>query len=731
MPTADALDSALDVLRQYWGYDELRPFQREAVAAGLNGRDSLVVLPTGGGKSLCYQLPAVCQEGLAIVVSPLIALMKDQVDSLRECGIPAAAVHSALPPAERREIADDIRANRLKLLYVAPERLCTERMLDFLAECPVSFIAIDEAHCISNWGHDFRPEYRLLGQLRDRFPGVALHAYTATATEAVRRDIASQLNLHDPDVIVGLFDRPNLNYRVAPRGDLWQQVTDVVERYRGESGVIYSISRREVDELAERLKRAGYRAVPYHAGLSDVDRHRHQDAFLNDKADIVVATVAFGMGIDKTNVRYVIHTAAPKSVESYQQESGRAGRDGLPSDCCLFFGTRDFVTWRKMQDQLTGQAAEQALVNLREIERFCTGATCRHRTLVEYFGQTYEGENCGACDICTDPTALLDDALIVGQKILSCVIRVKEGFGADYVAQVLTGSKDQRILANGHDQLSTYNLLGNCRKAEVRQWIDQLAGQGFLEPTGEFRVLCVTPAGRQLLKGEAAPRLSKRSQAAPAKASGSRRAAVADFDVALFERLRTLRRELAEARGVPPFVVFGDVTLQDLARRKPTTLEEFLETYGVGEKKCNEYGEIFLKAIADGEDSAPPALSVRGPESPGDVKPPSSSQLAADELFRAGHSIAEAAATLGRAESTTRQYLVDFLERDGRCNPAPWVSPEVFTQVDSTARELGDFRLKPIFDQLGGAVSYDQLHVAVACLRNALKSATSGELMAE
>lgn len=722
MPTAASLDSAREILRKYWGYEDLRPSQREAVAAGLNSRDSLVVLPTGGGKSLCYQLPAVCQEGMAIVVSPLIALMKDQVDSLKECGIAAAAVHSALSPAERRDIADDIRANRIKLLYVAPERLCTERMLDFLAERPVSFIAIDEAHCISNWGHDFRPEYRLLGQLRDHFPGIALHAYTATATESVRQDIAAQLHLREPEIVVGAFDRPNLNYRIAPRGDVWQQVTEVIDRNRGESGVIYCISRREVDETAERLKRSGYKAVPYHAGLSDVDRHRHQDAFLNDQADIVVATVAFGMGIDKPNVRYVIHTAAPKSIENYQQESGRAGRDGLPADCCLFFGTRDFITWRKMQDQLTGQAAEQALVNLREMERFCTGATCRHRALVEYFGQSLEGDNCGACDICTDPTALLDDALVVGQKILSCVIRVKEGFGADYIAQVLTGSRDQRILANGHDQLSTYGLLANCRKAEVRQWIDQLAGQGFVEPTGEFRVLCVTPSGRQLLKGDITPRLTQRGKAAPAKPSSSRRAVAADFDVALFERLRVLRRELAEARGVPPFVVFGDVTLQDLARRKPTSLEEFLDVYGVGQKKCAEYGELFLNAIAEADDSTQGAPA---PTETGEPKPPGQSQLAADELFRAGCSIAEVAAQLNRAESTTRQYLVDFLEREGRCSPEPWVAPEVFAQIDAAARELGDFRLTPICEHLGKAVPYDQLHVAVACLRNALKASSA------
>ena len=391
--------SLLEVLQKHWGYDSFRPLQREAMEAVLAGRDSVVVLPTGGGKSLCYQVPAVLMDGLAVIVSPLISLMKDQVDGLRECGIPAAAVHSALGPRERQEIADDIRADRLKLLYVAPERLCTARMLDFLQQRNVSFIAIDEAHCISNWGHDFRPEYRMLGELRERFPKVGVHGYTATATAEVRRDIATQLALQQTEFLVGNFDRPNLNYRVLRRARSGEQIHEVLQRHTGESGIIYCISRKEVDSLTGTLKEAGYKAAAYHAGLSDEERHRNQDAFLNEQVDVVVATVAFGMGIDKSNVRFVMHTGAPKSLEHYQQETGRAGRDGLEAECVLLHSGKDFMVWRKLNDQLVGDARTQLERNLRGMESFCTSVTCRHRALVEHFGQTYEGENCGACDV--------------------------------------------------------------------------------------------------------------------------------------------------------------------------------------------------------------------------------------------------------------------------------------------------------------------------------------------
>jgi RecQ family ATP-dependent DNA helicase len=387
-------------LRRYWGYDALRPLQAEAMTRVLSGRDSLVVLPTGGGKSLCFQLPAVCQEGMALVVSPLISLMKDQVDSLRACGVPAAFINSSLSTEERRRVAEQVERRELKLLYVAPERLLNGRTLDFLQTAGISLIAIDEAHCISSWGHDFRPEYRGLSVLKERFPDLGVHAYTATATPRVRQDIARQLSLVDPVHLVGNFDRPNLTYRVYAAQQRFGPVCQVLTRHRDESGIVYCISRKEVEQMAGGLRELGIRAAPYHAGLPDAERKRNQDAFLRGEVSVIVATVAFGMGIDKPNVRFVIHARMPKSLEHYQQESGRAGRDGLDSECVLFFSRGDFFTWRKMLESDSREALHTAMQSLQSMLNFCEKATCRHAGLLRYFGQKPDRTNCGACDVC-------------------------------------------------------------------------------------------------------------------------------------------------------------------------------------------------------------------------------------------------------------------------------------------------------------------------------------------
>ncbi len=719
-PTAATLTSLRAALLKYWGYDSFRPLQAEAMQAVLAHRDSVVVLPTGGGKSICFQAPAVTMPGLAIVVSPLISLMKDQVDALRECGIPAACVNSSQSASERQRVASAIRAGELKLLYVAPERLCTDKMLDFLSNVNVTFIAIDEAHCISAWGHDFRPEYRMLKQLREHFPNIGVHAYTATATEQVRQDIIEQLGLKSPEMLVGSFDRPNLVYRVARRDDLLKQVRSVVDANPKESGIIYCISRREVDELAEVLSRAGYKTRPYHAGLSDVERNRHQDEFLNDDIQIVVATVAFGMGIDKSNVRYVIHTGAPKSLEHYQQETGRAGRDGLEASCWLIWGVANFITWRKMLGDLPEDAFRQADDSLRSMERFCNGVVCRHRVLVEHFGQTYTTENCGACDVCLDQLDLVSDPLVTAQKILSCVVRVKESYGAEYVAQVLTGSQEARIVDNGHDKLTTWGLLKEEKKTNVRDWIEQLTSQGYMERVGEYNVLHVTPTGWQILRAELTPRLLKPAAKKTASSRSTKPEATSweGVDTDLFEALRVLRRQLATEHNVPPFIIFADTSLRDMARRKPTTLADFRLVHGVGDKKTSEYGAIFTEAIAShtqGRGQTTPAATAPQPTREA-VALNASRQLAFD-MFQEGKSIAEVSAKLSRAVSTVSQYLAEFIEQMEISDPAPWVDAETHAKVRAARKQFPDDRLKPIFEALNGSIPYDAIRLSLACIK--------------
>ena len=724
---ADPMSSLTSVLKQYWGYDSFRPLQAEAMRAIMENRDSVVVLPTGGGKSICFQAPAVAMSGLAVVGSPLISLMKDQVDALTECGIPAACVNSSMSNSERLTVANAVRQRELKLLYVAPERLCSDKMLDFLETSQVSFFAIDEAHCISAWGHDFRPEYRMLQQLRTRFPGIGVHAYTATATEHVRRDISDQLGLRDPEWLIGSFDRPNLVYRVQRKSDVLKQVRSVIDAHPNESGIIYCISRREVDEIAQLLSRAGYKTRPYHAGLSDADRIKHQDEFLNDKTHIIVATVAFGMGIDKSNVRYVIHTGAPKSLEHYQQETGRAGRDGLEAECWLLWATANFITWRKMQEDLPSDARNLAYESLKGIERFCTGVVCRHKALVEHFDQPFESTNCQACDVCLDQLDLVSDPIVVSQKILSCVVRVKETFGADYVAQVLVGSKDARILGNGHDELSTYGLLKDERKEAVRDWIEQLGSQGFLERVGEYNTLKVTDHGWKLLKNQATVRLLKPSTKKSAAARGSKVEATSweGVDRELFEVLRGLRRRVAEGHGVPPFVIFADTTLRELARKRPTSLLNFRQVHGVGDKKTADFGALFTDAIREywqqnriSVDVGPPAVEKSRALPVDEAVALSAPKQLAFELFREGKSIDDVISATARASATVTEYLAEFLRETQQCDPAPWVSESVFSHVRQVALTVGTEKMKPIFEALNEKIPYPQIRIALACIKN-------------
>lgn len=714
--------SLQNALRQYWGYDGFLPLQEEAMSCAMAGADSVVVLPTGGGKSLCFQAPAVCLDGLAIVVSPLISLMKDQVDTLRSCGISAAFINSTLTVPEKREIAEQIRRRELKLVYVAPERLLSEQTLSFLSTAGISLIAIDEAHCISAWGHDFRPEYRGLRVLKQRFPGVAIHAYTATASHQVRQDIAEQLGLANPQMLVGGFDRPNLCYRILRASGRFQQICEVLERHRGESGIVYCISRKEVDKTAAGLAGLGYRTAPYHAGMTDVDRRQNQEAFIKDEVDVIVATVAFGMGIDKPNVRFVVHGGMPKSLEHYQQESGRAGRDGLEAECTLLFSAGDVVTWRKMLDNSEPAAREGALRSLNSMHDFCTGVVCRHRAIVEYFDQELEGDNCGACDVCLGELDLVDDPTTIGQKILSCVLRLEQRFGADYTAKVLVGSQEQRIIQAGHERLSTYGLLREDGLRTVRDWIEQLVSQGFLQKTGEFNVLQVTDAGQRLLKRQVEPQLLR-----PVEKQRESRTVEAEswegVDRGLFDTLRELRHAKATTQAVPAYVVFGDAALREMARLRPSTLDRFRHVKGVGEKKLADYGQDFLGAINSyckrqqlPQDVAPTfTATVKPKPSRSNVN---ASSVAAFEFFRQGASIADVAQRMNRAHSTVAGYLGDFLKHEKVIDPSPWVSPSIAQRIEQAIKQVEPGRLQPIYEHLGGEIGYDEIRIVATCLRN-------------
>ncbi|WP_044302949.1 DNA helicase RecQ [Rhodopirellula sallentina] len=730
----DPIGSAKQILAKVWGFDEFRPLQEEAVVDVVQGRDSVVVLPTGGGKSLCYQVPALVREGMAVVVSPLISLMKDQVDGLVSNGVSAALVNSTQSDEQKRETAARIRRGEIDLLYLAPERLLTNRTLDFLTTVPISFFAIDEAHCVSNWGHDFRPEYRGLRILKQRFPSASVHAFTATASQRVRDDIAEQLDLVSPSVLVGNFDRPNLTYRMIRRDNALRQIMSVIDQHRDESGVVYCITRKEVEQTAAALSAEGISALPYHAGLDDATRQQNQDAFIREQVNVIVATVAFGMGIDKSNVRFVIHAGMPKSIEHYQQESGRAGRDGLASQCVLLYSGGDLMTWKRILELGDPSNVEEAMQNVRAMADLCTGVQCRHASIVNYFGQEFDADNCNACDVCLGELNLVDDPLTLSQKILSCVIRLKERYGVSYTVKVLTGSRDAKILESRHDQLSTYGLLGEHSVAAVRTWIDQLISQGFLERYGEYNVLRMTDSGRELLQRKGTVTLTQ-----PAKSSGGRsaRSSAADswegVDRGLFDRLRSIRSDLASQRKVPAYVIFGDAVLRDLARCRPSTLEKLSNVKGIGERKLADFGEVFLEEIdaycGEHELSRDETIVVRssgavsGPPKPKGLKGAATEKEAFD-LFSQGKSVAEVAKKMDRATSTVSGYLVRYLEEANVTNAAAWVAPDTIAVIEAAMGASEDGRLKPIYEAIAADrsvqddVSYEEIRIVIACHRN-------------
>ncbi len=612
-PGAEAL---LAKLKEVFGYDSFRPLQEPIVGATLAGRDVLALLPTGGGKSLCYQLPALVRPGLTVVVSPLIALMKDQVDALTASGVAATFLNSTLDEQEARARLRALYDGEVRLLYLAPERLFAGTFFQKLREWNVCAVAVDEAHCISEWGHDFRPEYRRLAELRDMLPDVPFLALTATATERVRADILAQLRLRDPEVFVGSFNRPNLLYRVVDKEKPSAQVLAFVRDRPTESGIVYCQSRRSCESLAEHLARAGVAARPYHAGLSERDRTRNQEAFLRDEVRVMCATVAFGMGVNKPNVRFVIHHDLPKNVEGYYQETGRAGRDGLPSECVLLFRASDVAKQLGFLDEIADPAQRRvAELQLRQMIHYGDSTGCRRRDLLAYFGETYGDANCGACDNCLEPRETWDGTVAV-QKLLSTVYRAREGssrgdaaFGLAHHAEVLTGGDTERIRRWGHQQLTTYGIGKEHTRAEWQAIGRELLRLGYLRSSsGEFPTVEVTADGMDALRTRRSvsltrlpARLGTDKGAAPAARPARGRAGDIVCDETLFELLRTLRRSLADELGVPAYIVFGDVTLREMARDMPVTRAALSTVTGVGAKKLEQFGDAFVAAIREYE----------------------------------------------------------------------------------------------------------------------------------
>lgn len=591
-------NNKLNILKSVFGYEAFRPLQETCIQSVLDKQDTLLIMPTGGGKSICYQIPALMLPGLTVVISPLISLMKDQVSQLKELGVAAEVLNSSLSWEEYNANQVRIRSGKTKLLFCAPETLFKPDILEMLSACRVDCITIDEAHCISEWGHDFRPEYRRIKDLRDQFPGAVYLAVTATATERVRQDIIANLGLQRPQELVASFNRDNLFYEVIPKKRATDQTLDFLERFKGQSGIIYCFSRKQVDTLTDDLNQFGFKALPYHAGLPDEVRHKNQELFIRDDVPIMVATIAFGMGINKPNVRFVIHYDLPKNIESYYQETGRAGRDGLPSQCLLLFSAADAVKIRYFIEQKTDAAQKRVAQNhLNAMLAYAETRKCRRVPLITYFGEEYTVENCGLCDNCVKPPEATVDLTIPAIKFLQCISETDERFGALHVINVLRGSEAEKVINYRHHKCKTF---GAGREWTVKQWqslAQQLLADDLLAKDEEYGVLSLTKGAYEILSSRRGFQGYVLPADTPPAKSVRRATAGTNYDNALFEKLRAKRKELADKIGVPPYIIFSDKSLVDMCQRRPKTKAEFAEVFGVGEQKLQKFSAIFLRVI--------------------------------------------------------------------------------------------------------------------------------------
>ena len=702
-------------LKHYFGYDTFRPGQRQIVEQALQNQDLLIVMPTGGGKSLCFQLPALLKPGLTVVVSPLISLMQDQVDALHDNGIGATFLNSSLNSWQVRHREEAILNGKSKLLYVAPERLVSERFLPFLDlvkhQIGLSSFAIDEAHCVSEWGHDFRPEYRQLRILRQRYPDIPIMALTATATERVRQDIIAQLTLAQPNIHIASFNRKNLYYEVRPKHkNSYTELLLEIKQAKG-AGIVYCLSRKGVDELAFKLQKDGIKALPYHAGLTDEERAENQTRFIRDDVQVMVATIAFGMGINKPDVRFVVHYDLPRNLESYYQESGRAGRDGEPSRCIIYFSFGDIkkIEWgidQKPDEQEQMIARQQ----LRRVIDYAEGSECRRTMQLSYFGEYFAG-NCGNCDNCCAPKPV-EDWTIEAMKFLSCVARCKEKFGMNHIIDVLRGSRGQKVLQNKHDELSTYGIGKDKTAEEWKVLARSLLNQGLLDQTTDgYAVLKLNALSWEVMRRQRSVSIAitKKPTATLAETNLKK----AGFEL-LFDRLRLLRKQIADEQSVPPYVIFHDSTLKLMAQVQPQTLAEFGEISGVGTRKLEQYGERFLSEIKAYRQEQGLVVSKKAQK----ADSPNCTQLITLDLYEQGLSIEEIAKQRNLRTSTITSHLAEMLEMGKEIDISGLVFPERQNIIMAAIKEVGDTEaLKPIYEYLEEKFTYDEIRLVKAFWR--------------
>jgi len=703
------------LLKQHFGFTSFRPLQEQIIRDALAGRDVFALLPTGGGKSLCFQLPALARPGLTLVVSPLISLMKDQVDALQASGIAATFLNSSVPAQESRARLRGLHNGEYRLLYAAPERLMLSGFLADLQKWNVTLLAIDEAHCISEWGHDFRPEYRQLAELRTHFPKVPMMALTATATERVRSDIVQQLHLREPTRYVASFNRPNLTYRILAKAKPYEQLLEFVRARPKESGIVYCQSRKSTESVATRLNEDGVKAKPYHAGLEPKDRAQHQELFLRDEVRVVCATIAFGMGINKPNVRFVVHYDLPKNVEGYYQETGRAGRDGLPSECLLFFSAGDVLKYSQFIDQKPDpREKEIAREQLQQMVHYAETAECRRTVLLRYFGENWTEPNCAGCDNCLAPRETYDGTL-AAQKLLSCVYRVRErsgfDFGINQIAEVLTGADTENVRKWKHQDLSTYGIGKEHNRNEWKVIGRELVRLGYLQQVAEkFNVLQLTEAGRAVLKERKTVSLTKPvTPAEPAK----HRAGEIACDEALFDRLRQLRKVLADERSVPPYIVFSDVALRQMARYYPKNDKEFARISGVGTRKLEEFGMDFLGEIAAHLQINPRQIFADDSFTAPAPRRSSLSDTIRESLkqFRSGQSVQQIADRRGFTRGTIYSHLASAIDAGERIDLGEFLTAEEQTQIAAVFAKTGPGNLSGAFQQLEGKIDYGRLRL--------------------